>query len=145
MPLGITFKLPEDLFYHRAKRLSHYPLVHPRFNTNYPSPQGVDNIEVTANISIHTDASTVYAGKLIRGQHTEDIVIKIRDTVEEAEAEALCYEQLKDLQGSTIPGFYGLFRARQRSGGHLGGILLERFGKPVKRLLEDLRHETKYV
>ncbi|KAK7015913.1 hypothetical protein VNI00_018999 [Paramarasmius palmivorus] len=143
MPLGITFKLAEDSLYHRAHLFSHYPLVHPRFNSNYPTPQGVDAIEVTVNISIHTDTSTVYAGKLIRGQNTDDIVIKIRDTVGEAEAEALCYEQLKGLQGSTIPRFYGLFRAKGRSGGHLAGILLERFGKPVDRLLEDLGHETK--
>ncbi|KAK7043668.1 hypothetical protein VNI00_008279 [Paramarasmius palmivorus] len=116
------------------------PSVSTLFNRHYESPQNGDRIEITQIVS--KSETVVYAGKLIGETYEEDVVLKIPETIEKAEAEALRYKDMKGLQGSIIPRFYGLFRAKRWCGGYLVGIVLERFGTPIDKSLVDLERNT---
>ncbi|KAK7014455.1 hypothetical protein VNI00_010764 [Paramarasmius palmivorus] len=143
MFLDITFGLfrAEDQRHHRACMLSGYPNVSASLD-HHESSQYVVSIQATHIIS-NTKGSTVYAGQFTGEKGNEDTVLKIHDTIEEAEAEARHYNEMKGLQGSVIPRFYGLFRGKTWSGGCVAGIILERFGEPVDKLLVDLERGTK--
>ncbi|KAK7036582.1 hypothetical protein VNI00_011515 [Paramarasmius palmivorus] len=141
MFLDIMFRLVEaEDQDHRACMVSGYPDI--SVSLDHPEPLQDASIRVTHILS-ETKESTIYAGQLVGEKGNEDMVLKIHAKTEQAEAEAQHYKEMKGLQGSVIPRFYGLFQGKTLFGDHVAGIILERFGEPVDKSLDDLDRKTK--
>ncbi|KAK7027334.1 hypothetical protein VNI00_015297 [Paramarasmius palmivorus] len=145
MTIQITFELDDTKArnrLHRARTALRYPSPIAQFNRRYPVPDSASIIRVTDILS-DTKRSTVYLAHITDKHGKRQVVLKVGDVLNSLGTEADCYNDMKHLQGSVVPHFYGLFRAERNTGGYLAGIVLEQFGEPVREMFDDLERSIK--
>ncbi|THH16233.1 hypothetical protein EUX98_g9335 [Antrodiella citrinella] len=83
--------------------------------------------------------TTVYLGRCKNGT---EVVLKFTDT-ENILAEAGAYDVMADIQGTAVPYIYGVLHGKDRKGGKMSCLVMERFGTPLEREFCTLTKQDK--
>ncbi|OBZ74459.1 hypothetical protein A0H81_05251 [Grifola frondosa] len=114
-----------------------------------PSDSTMSQFDVKDLRRIHSGNSEVYRGTLIRdGQESEDVVLKfvvLKKRIKRVLAEADFYSnELKALQGKSVPRFHGLFRGDMEDEEDTVCLVLDYIGKRLDRALATMNVQFRF-
>ncbi|THH13111.1 hypothetical protein EUX98_g9757 [Antrodiella citrinella] len=123
---------------HIARRLHNYPDVDMGPGRKYKFHLRRQRIRIS-EILYSGKRTTVYLG---RCKNETEVVLKFTDT-EDILEEAGAYDVMAAIQGKAVPRVYGALHGKDRRGGNMSCLVMERFGMPLEREFSTLTKRDK--